>query len=191
MRCFTVMNKDQRKKKSLEPKKKRSRSSRASERTSNTPTDESGKRKSTGDDDELSDELSEDHEEIEVATTSDKITSSQLKLAKSRRNSRLCGSLDCLMNHINNIKKIKCAKTCEVCGVDVYTVYMLCLGRPGIHFFPTKGIAKGKQCFLDFHSDKFYGLARIDATLFDGKPQRTGNHLEREQSKGMPNTLRI
>ena len=60
MRCFTAMNKDQRKKKSLEPKMKRSRSSRASETTSNTPIDESGKRKSTGDDEESSDESSED-----------------------------------------------------------------------------------------------------------------------------------
>ena len=35
-----------------------------------------------------------------------------------------------------------------------------------------KCITKGKQCFLDFHSDEFYGLVRTNATLFDGKTMK-------------------
>ena len=42
----------------------------------------------------------------------------------------------------------------------------LCPNNPGVHFFPVKGIAKGKSCFLDFHSDEFFGLAKSDTKLF-------------------------
>ena len=73
------------------------------------------------------------------------------------------------MVHVNHLKKIKYVKQCEVCGVDVYTVCALCPGRPGLHFFPTKGIAKGTQYYLNYHSDKFFGLAKSDFKLFKSK----------------------
>ena len=87
---------------------------------------------------------------------------------KEKKCSRLCGDMNCLQVHINHLKKVKCAKKCEVCGIDVYTTCTLCPGNPGLHFFPSKGIGKGKQCFLEFHSDNFFGLAKSDITLFHG-----------------------
>ena len=73
------------------------------------------------------------------------------------------------MAHVNHLKKIKCAKQWEVCGIDVYTVCTLCPGRPGLHFFLTKGIAKGKQWYMDYYSDQFFGLAKSDLNLFKSK----------------------
>ena len=110
-----------------------------------------------------------DSSEDDLPTTMDeRITSDQYKKMKARNNSRLCGDVSCLQKHINHLKKVKCAKQCEVCGIDSYTVCTLCPGNPGVHFFPTKGIAKAKQCYLEYHSDEFFGLAKSDITLFHG-----------------------
>ena len=110
-----------------------------------------------------------DSSEDDLPTTMDeRITSDQYKKMKARNNSRLCGDVSCLQKHINYLKKVKCAKQCEVCGIDTYTVCTLCPGNPGVHFFPTKGIAKAKQCYLEYHSDEFFGLAKSDITLFHG-----------------------
>ena len=72
------------------------------------------------------------------------------------------------MKHINAIKKIKCTKLCQVCGIDVYTVCILCPENPGVHFFPLKGIAKGKQYFITYHSDEYFGLMETDVQVYQG-----------------------
>ena len=161
MRSFTSMNKNERKKKAsikTSSDRKRARSSIQSSVSNVTEN---------VDEDEQSD--TDDAEECIPTTMDKKVTLEQFKKMKEKKNSRLCGNMKCLQTHIDRLKKIKCAKQCEVCGVDTYTVCTLCPGNPGIHFFPTKGIAKGKQCYLEFHSDEFFGLAKSDITLFHGK----------------------
>ena len=93
MQYYTAMNKDQQMKKSISPKKKRSRAATASD-IDNTPSADGGKRKSTSSNkvdykDESSDnkdssgDVSEYPEHI-GSTTSDKITASQLMQTKKR-----------------------------------------------------------------------------------------------------------
>ena len=159
MRSFTSMNKTVRQKKAKTTRKKVSLT-----QTKKRP------RSTSRDGDETSDEDYESSEdEDQMPTTMDeRVTASQFNTMKQRRNSRLCGNMDCLQTHINHLKKIKCAKQCEVCGIDCYTVCTLCPGNPGIHCFPSKGIAKEEQCFLEFHSDGFFGLAKSEINLFHG-----------------------
>ena len=76
------------------------------------------------------------------------------------------------MSHIDSIQKVKCAKKCEVCGVDTYTICTRCPGRPGLHFYPIKGAGKGKSCFMEYHSDGFFGLAKSDVQFFEGKKKK-------------------
>ena len=158
MRLYTAMNKDQCMKKDRssptnsqdQPQKKR--------KTRQSPTQAL----------EPEDDSSDSESEGVVITTEEKVTIQQLKQLKKKKNYRLCGCLLDLSSHIHQVKKIKCAKQCEVCGVDTYTVCALCPGNPGIHFFPTKGVAKGKDCFVSFHSDHFFGLAKSDICMFEG-----------------------
>ena len=50
----------------------------------------------------------------------------------------------------------------------MYIVCTLCPENPGTHFFPSKGIAKGKQCFINYHIDEYFGLTKIDVQLYQG-----------------------
>jgi hypothetical protein len=58
-----------------------------------------------------------------------------------------------------------------VCNTRTYTSCGLCLspqandndGRhPPLCFFPSKGPGVGNSCFLDYHNDVFFGLAKKD-----------------------------
>ena len=158
MRTFTAMSKNAR------SKKRKRAQDKLAKRTS---TQSVGTRSTADNQSEGEVDSETDYEEDVIPTTMDeRVTVDQLKAMKSRKNSRLCGNMKCLQTHVDHIKKIKCAKACEVCGVDTYTVCTLCPNNPGVHFFPVKGIAKGKSCFLDFHSDEFFGLAKSDTKLF-------------------------
>ena len=157
MRSFTAMNQSQRKKKSSAHTPKKNR------------TDSSRKRRSEqepGESDNSSDEMSSDGS-VPI-TLDNKVSHEQFRMMKNKKFSRLCGNMSCLQKHINHLKKIKCPKQCEICGIDAYTVCTLCPGNPGVHFFPTKGIAKGKHCFLEFHSDEYFGITKSDVKLFSG-----------------------
>jgi hypothetical protein len=46
---------------------------------------------------------------------------------------------------------------------------MVCPEQPALHFFPTKGPNKGKSCFIDYHNDSCFGLARRDYQVLLGK----------------------
>ena len=157
MRSFTSMNQTQRRK-------------TTGGKNSNRRDSNKRPRHTTADEDSSSEESDKEESDISIVetTTADRVTLSQLKQAKEKKNSRLCGPQNCLMNHICSIKKIKCAKQCEICGIDAYTVCTLCPGTPGLHFFPQKGIAKGKQCFMHFHSDEYFGLTKSDTQLYKG-----------------------
>ena len=162
MRSYTAMNKEQRMKKggsvgsslSEPPSKKKKRTKRSDA----AQKDDSGN--------------TSDSSEDVITCVGEQVTGMQLHQMKGKKNSRLCGCLDDLLKHIHHVKKIKCAKQCEVCGKDTYTTCSLCPGNPGVHFFPTKGESKGQDCFVRFHSDDFFGLAKSDFTLFQGMKKR-------------------
>ena len=62
---------------------------------------------------------------------------------------------------------MKNPNSCEVCGIDIYTTCGLC--KAPVHYFPHKCGKNGKNCFLNFHSDNFFGLARTYVDLIGKK----------------------
>ena len=58
----------------------------------------------------------------------------------------------------------KHGKTCVVCGEIAYYFCKLC-GNKAMHFFTQKGKSSGKDCFMDYHNEVFFGLALDDKKL--------------------------
>jgi hypothetical protein len=83
-------------------------------------------------------------------------------------NSRLCGDLTRLQRHLASIVNGKHhPKKCVVCGEPSYSVCKLCGNKP-LHFLPKSGKSAGKDCFFDYHSDSFFGLAADDTAVATG-----------------------
>ena len=58
---------------------------------------------------------------------------------------------------------------CAVCHTKTYTSCGICRtkasandGHPQLCFYPSKGPGAGNSCFLDYHNDVFFGLAKKD-----------------------------
>ena len=90
----------------------------------------------------------------------------EFEKAKSSRgnNSRLCGDLFKLQKHLD---ELKCGKrhggACVVCGETAQTKCMLC--GVYLHCLPQRGEHARKQCFFEYHSESFFGLAKADYEL--------------------------
>ena len=98
------------------------------------------------------------------------VTPRQLKVAKRHKlKSRLCGDLTAIDHHILSKVTKKHSRKCAFCGEDAYTFCTICPGEPALHFYPTKGDGKGRGCFMDYHSDACFGLARADLPVLLGK----------------------
>ena len=69
--------------------------------------------------------------------------------------------------HVMKNGNVNNPKACEVCGIDIYTSYGLC--KASVHYYPHICGENSKNCFVDFNSDKFFGLARIDVELIGNK----------------------
>ena len=101
-----------------------------------------------------------------------RVTKQQIQLQSKRRasstpgnppHSRLCGDLSHLQNHINSVENgIKRPRVCHVCGENAYSKCGLC--GVALHCYPKKGANVGAECFLQCHSDVFFGLASCDAS---------------------------
>ena len=76
---------------------------------------------------------------------------------------RLCGDLTDFEQHVESRAQQNNPKPCEACGADYYTTCVLC--NAPLHFFPQRGCHTKNTCFLKYHSDAFFGLARSDSTL--------------------------
>jgi hypothetical protein len=73
--------------------------------------------------------------------------------------SRLCGDLTHLQNHINTaVTAIKRPKVCHICGEPAYSMCGLC--EVMLHYFSKRGTNAGAECYLLYHSDAFFGLAK-------------------------------
>jgi hypothetical protein len=84
--------------------------------------------------------------------------------------SRLCGDLSHLQDHINSaVTGIKRPKICHVCGAEAYSKCGLC--NVALHYFPKRGASTGAECFMQYHSDAFFGLAKQDATIVQKRKQ--------------------
>ena len=59
----------------------------------------------------------------------------------------------------------KNSKPDEVCGIDSYTTYGMC--KAPVKYFPHKCGKNSQNCFIDFHSDNFFGLKRTYAELVE------------------------
>ena len=98
------------------------------------------------------------------------VTPQDLKLAtRYRLKSRLCGDLTAFNHHIKEKVNMKHHKVCAYCGEKAYTMCTVCPDQPALHFFPSKGPSAGKTCFLDYHNNVCFGLARQDFTGVLGK----------------------
>jgi hypothetical protein len=106
-----------------------------------------------------------------------RVTKEQLRLQSWRRattgqppHSRLCGDLTHLQQHINStVTALKRPKVCYVCGEPAYSKCGLC--DVTLHYFPKRGANAGAECYLLYHSDPFFGLAKQDATLVKKRKQ--------------------
>jgi hypothetical protein len=94
----------------------------------------------------------------------------QLKIAKRFKvKSRLCGDLTAINHHIKEREQMKHDQVCSYCGEPAYTRCTVCPEKPALHFYPSKGPNMGKSCFLDYHNDCCFGLARRDFPVLLGK----------------------
>ena len=79
-------------------------------------------------------------------------------------NSRLCGDLSMLQHHMNSLETgRKHPKKCVVCGEDSHSFCGIC-GK-ALHMLPTRGPNVNKTCFIHYHSDSFFGLAKEDSSV--------------------------
>ena len=95
--------------------------------------------------------------------TDDSVTAGDLKKAARGNTSRICGDLSLLKKHIGSVASgRKHGKTCVVCGEMEYSIFKMC-GDREMHFSPQKVKCTGKDCFVDYHNEVFFGLALDDA----------------------------
>ena len=97
-----------------------------------------------------------------------RVTLAQLKeatLGRRLRPSRICLQPRDLKPHIAQTHRLHNDNRCEVCGVA--TRYRCTLCDRSLYFFPQRGRQLNKDCFVDFHDESFFGLARCDAPLIN------------------------
>ena len=96
-----------------------------------------------------------------------RVTKDMYKKAKMSSNrGRLCGDLSQLSFHDCKMEKTGKEQICVVCGETCITRCTACIGQPYMHYQVVRGPCKGKQCFLQYHSSSFFGLAGNDSMLF-------------------------
>ena len=97
------------------------------------------------------------------------VTAAQVKKAKRWGNSRLCGNMDKLCNHVLSIEKTKKSRVCMCCGKPAYTLCRKCKDESrrlvALHYNSKGGKGKGLICFYHYHNDSCFGLGKNDSTL--------------------------
>jgi hypothetical protein len=112
------------------------------------------------------------------------VTPTQVKIAKRYKyKSRLCGDLSAINHHIKSREQMKHEQVCSFCGEPAYTRCMICPEKPALHFFPAKGPNKEKSCFIDYHDDCCFGLARRDFPVLLGKTKKEWSPPSERQKK--------
>ena len=65
-------------------------------------------------------------------------------------------------HYIEHSQTYSHAKVCVVCGKLAYTECKLCKVFLHLPFLKVDAIGHGANCFIDWHSDPFFGLAKED-----------------------------
>jgi hypothetical protein len=76
--------------------------------------------------------------------------------------------LECCEGKLN-LEWIKRPHVCHVCGEPAYSKCGLC--DVTLHYFSKRGAHAGAECFLQYHSDAFFGLAKSDAIMVKKRKQ--------------------
>ena len=93
------------------------------------------------------------------------VTVGDLKKSTRGNKARICGDLSRLKKHLDSVETgRKYGKKCVVCGEIAYSFCKLC-GNTSMHFFTQEGKCTGKDCFMDYHNEVFFGLDLDDAKL--------------------------
>jgi hypothetical protein len=127
----------------------------------------------------------------------DSVSVIEFKKQKSGPNPRLCGNLSDFRRHADSILRQgqggrgRAGLRCVVCSTKTYTSCGLCDtagrdndGHPPLCFFPSKGAGVGNTCFLDYHNDVFFGLAKKDCNSVVSKHESewvTPNRAKRDE----------
>lgn len=84
------------------------------------------------------------------------------QLTRAISQGRCCsGNYEVLRKHLKSMHKKSNSSRCEVCGEACYWKCGLC-NRP-VHVLTQKGGFNGMPCFLDFHDEYCFGLAKCDS----------------------------
>lgn len=73
---------------------------------------------------------------------------------------RICSNMDEYETHLSNITASKNPAKCAVCSEPSYKRCNVC--KVPLHNNDIKGAAKGRNCFLHFHSESYLGLCFFD-----------------------------
>ena len=89
--------------------------------------------------------------------------SAQNKPSTKYGSARLCVYLTDYERHLEYRAQLKNSIPCEAFGADSYNICGLC--NAPIKLFSKREFHTNTTCFLKYHSDIFFGLARSDSTL--------------------------
>ena len=84
-----------------------------------------------------------------------------------RQKTRFC-DLSLFAKHQLSITSHKHAKKCAVCNLPAYKKCAIC--GVSLHNNDSRGAAKGKNCFLQWHDEHHFGLCYDDRHLVGVKP---------------------
>jgi hypothetical protein len=99
------------------------------------------------------------------------VTPNNVKDAKKYKlKSRLCGDLSKITHHLKHKERLNKEHVCKFCGDPCYTRCTICPKKPFLHNFPSKGQCQGRSCFMDYHNDLCFGLAREDCHMVGVRP---------------------
>lgn len=98
------------------------------------------------------------------------VTQDNFKIAKTIKNTRLCGSLDDMELHFLSMKKTTNSNnTCQVCGKPATWKYTKCNKYCCVMAGPKKNKFEGAPCAIRMHNDSFFGLIQSDHEEFKKK----------------------
>ena len=95
-------------------------------------------------------------------TKSKEITADQLNDNKRGNKSRFCGNLTKYSLHLKSEQRVS-NMVCVFCDEMSYTKCGIC--DAALHNNPSTGKCKGRNCYLDYHSDVCFGLAKNDSHM--------------------------
>jgi hypothetical protein len=118
------------------------------------------------------------------------VTPDDVREAKRfKMKSRLCGDLTKITYHLAKIERHNKEHVCKFCGDPCYTRCTVCPNKPFLHDFPSKGQCEGRSCFMDYHNDFCFGLAKDDCHMVGVRPSDWSPPTSTERKKNAKQIL--